>query len=82
MQTLTKWPKTFPPLTAEQQRISDDFMKHWHEVLPAKFGIIETFNQGYAVKHAPAGFTRTLEIVDGALEARTPPVSKSNGRHK
>lgn len=29
-----------------------------------------------------ARFTRTLEIVDGALEARTPPVSKSNGRHK
>lgn len=68
MQTLTKWPKTFPPLTAEQQRISDDFMKHWHEVLPAKFGIIETFNQGYAVKHAPAGFTRTLEIGAGLGE--------------
>ena len=68
MQTLTKWPKTFPPLTPEQKRISDDFMKHWHEVLPRKFGIIEKFNQGYAVKHAPAGFTRTLEIGAGLGE--------------
>lgn len=70
MQTLTKWPKTFPPLTAEQQRISDDFMHHWHEVLPKKFGIIETFNQGYAVKHAPPGFVRTLEIGAGLGEHR------------
>jgi SAM-dependent methyltransferase len=68
MQTLTKWPKTFPPLTAEQQRISDDFMHHWHEVLPKRFGIIETFNQGYAVKHAPPGFVRTLEIGAGLGE--------------
>jgi len=68
MQTLTKWPKTFPPLTPEQKRISDDFMKHWHEVLPKKFGIIEKFNQGYAVKHAPAGFARTLEIGAGLGE--------------
>jgi ubiquinone/menaquinone biosynthesis C-methylase UbiE len=68
MPTLTKWPKTFPPLTPEQKRISDDFMKHWHEVLPKKFGIIERFNQGYAVKRAPAGFTRTLEIGAGLGE--------------
>ena len=31
---VSKWPKTFPPLTPEQKRISDDFMKYWHEVLP------------------------------------------------
>src|SRR5690349_20198224 len=42
-----KWPKTFPPLTEEQKRISDDFMKAWHEVLPQKYGVIEKFNHGY-----------------------------------
>ena len=30
----SKWPKVLPPLTPEQKRISDDFMKLWHEVLP------------------------------------------------
>ena len=63
-----KWPKTFPPLTDEQKRISDDFMKHWHEVLPRRFGRIENFNHGYPVRHAPAGFRRTLEIGAGLGE--------------
>lgn len=64
----SKWPKTFPPLTEEQRRISDDFMKHWHEVLPKRFGRIEKFNHGYAVRHAPPGFLRTLEIGAGLGE--------------
>ena len=63
-----RWPKTFSPLTAEQQRISDDFMKHWHEVLPQRFGLIERFNHGYPVRHAPAHFQRTLEIGAGLGE--------------
>jgi SAM-dependent methyltransferase len=63
-----RWPKSFPPLTAEQQRISDDFMKHWHEVLPQRFGLIERFNHGYSVRHAPASFRRTLEIGAGLGE--------------
>jgi SAM-dependent methyltransferase len=63
-----RWPKTFPPLTAEQQRISNDFMKHWHEVLPQRFGLIERFNHGYPVRHAPAHFRRTLEIGAGLGE--------------
>jgi len=63
-----KWPKTFPPLTEEQKRISDDFMKYWHEVLPKRFGRIEKFNHGYVVRHAPAGFRRTLEIGAGLGE--------------
>jgi hypothetical protein len=45
----TVWPKTFPPLTPEQERISDDFMKYWHEVLPKNFGIIDRFNHNYPV---------------------------------
>ncbi|MDB5294789.1 MAG: methyltransferase [Phycisphaerales bacterium] len=63
-----KWPKTFPPLTAEQSRISDDFMQAWHEVLPAKYGIVERFNHGYAAWHAPKEFTKSLEIGAGLGE--------------
>lgn len=66
--TGSKWPKTFPPLTEEQRRISDDFMKHWHEVLPGRYGIIDRFNHEYPVRHAPARFQRTLEIGAGLGE--------------
>lgn len=61
----TCWPKIIPPLTPEQQRISDDFMHHWHEVLPAKYSIVDDFNHQYVVDHAPANFRRTLEIGAG-----------------
>ena len=51
-----KWPKVLPPLTAEQQAISDDFMQYWHEVLPKRFGIVERFNHGMpAGEHAHDG---------------------------
>jgi SAM-dependent methyltransferase len=69
--TKTTWPKTFAPLSAEQQAISDDFMKYWHEVLPRKFGIVDRFNHNYPVKHAPADFQRTLEIGAGIGEHLT-----------
>ena len=49
-----KWPKTLPPLTPEQVRISDDFMKLWHEVLPRRFGLVETFNHNFPVRHSPS----------------------------
>ncbi|HEY1191251.1 MAG TPA: class I SAM-dependent methyltransferase [Gemmata sp.] len=65
---MATWPKTFPPLTPEQERISDDFVKHWHEVLPKKFGVIDRFNHSYPVRTAPAGFHRTLEIGAGIGE--------------
>jgi SAM-dependent methyltransferase len=64
----THWPKIIPPLNAEQKRISDDFMKYWHQVLPKKFGIIDDFNHGYAVRHAPESFRTTLEIGAGLGE--------------
>lgn len=66
--THSKWPKVFPPLTAEQQAISDDFMKYWHDVLPHKYGIVDEFNHTYVVKHAPPNFKRTLEIGAGSGE--------------
>lgn len=63
-----KWPKILSPLTAEQQRISDDFMAYWHTVLPSRYGIIDEFNHNYPVKHAPADFDYTLEIGAGLGE--------------
>ena len=63
-----KWPKILPPLTPEQKRISDDFMKIWHEVLPRRFGIIEVFNHNFPVRHSQAGFRATLEIGAGLGE--------------
>lgn len=59
------WPKTIPPLTPEQRAISDDFMRYWHEVLPKRFRLVDTFNHRYPVRHAPADFVRTLEIGAG-----------------
>jgi SAM-dependent methyltransferase len=63
-----KWPKLLPPLTEEQQRISDDFMKHWHEVLPRRYKFVDDFNHRYPVRFAPKQFARTLEIGAGLGE--------------
>jgi SAM-dependent methyltransferase len=63
-----KWPKTFPALTPEQEAIRDDFMRHWHEVLPRRFGIVDRFSHRYPVRRAPARFRRTLEIGAGLGE--------------
>jgi len=77
-----KWPKTFPPLSSEQEIISNDFMKHWHEVLPRKYGVVDEFNHQYVVRHAPKGFRRTLEIGAGNGEhikyERLTPEQESN----
>src|SRR5437868_871866 len=67
--TSSKWPKILPPLSAERQEISNDFMKYWHEVLPRRYGIIETFNHQYAVKHsAGTSFKTSIEIGAGLGE--------------
>ena len=64
-----QWPKAIPPLTPEQQIISDDFMRHWHEILPGKYGIIERFNHGYPLKYLPAVKPfRTIELGAGLGE--------------
>lgn len=67
---IQKWPKQFPPMNEEQQNISDDFMKYWHEMLSSQpqFRLIEKFNHNYAVKHAPQNFLTTLEIGAGLGE--------------
>ena len=63
----TKWPKQLPVLTEEQERIRDDFMAYWHEVLPNRYGVIERFNHGWPAKTARPG-ERTLEIGAGLGE--------------
>jgi ubiquinone/menaquinone biosynthesis C-methylase UbiE len=62
------WPKILPDLTPEQKRISDDFMRYWHEVLPKRYGVVDDFNHAYVVRHAPKRFVRTLEIGAGLGE--------------
>jgi ubiquinone/menaquinone biosynthesis C-methylase UbiE len=70
MDTQTKWPKTIPPLTPEQQIISDDFMHHWHQTLASRkrYRSIEKFNHGYVAKNSPSDFLTTLEIGAGLGE--------------
>jgi ubiquinone/menaquinone biosynthesis C-methylase UbiE len=67
-ETMSKWPKQLPPLTPEQQRISDDFMQHWHEIFASRYGFIDQFNHSYVVKHSPKAFRTTLEIGAGLGE--------------
>jgi len=64
----TTWPKTLPPLSSEQERIYDDFVKRWHEVLPQRYGVVERFNHSFPVRHSRPGFVRTLEIGSGLGE--------------
>ncbi len=65
MVTTSKWPKILPPLTAEQRRISDAFMKLWHEVMPAGFGLMERFNHSFPAHRSKAGFVTTLDVGAG-----------------
>lgn len=64
----TKWPKRLPPLSLEQQQISDDFIKYWHEVLPRRYGFVDEFNHRYPVQNSPKLFVKTLEIGAGIGE--------------
>jgi ubiquinone/menaquinone biosynthesis C-methylase UbiE len=61
------WPKRLPSLTPEQERVRDDFMTYWHEVLPRRYGIVERFNHGWPAKTARRG-ERTIEIGAGLGE--------------
>ncbi len=70
------WPKKVPDLTAEQERIKDDFMAYWLSVLPQRYGAIEVFNQHYSMRNVdsmiealgPDERLRTLEIGCGLGE--------------
>ncbi len=62
------WPKNVPHLSEDQKAISDDFMKYWHEVLPKKYGVVESFNHKYSLIEGSRDFLRTLEIGIGLGE--------------
>ncbi len=64
----SKWPKILPPLTAEQKRKSDAFMKLWHEQLPSRYALVERFNHGFPVAASPRDFKTTLEVGAGLGE--------------
>jgi SAM-dependent methyltransferase len=55
-------------MTSEQKRISDEFMKLWHQELPARFGFVENFNHSFPVKHSRPGFRASIEIGAGLGE--------------
>ena len=63
-----KWPKVLEPLSPEQARVNDEFMKLWHEVLPRRFGRVDRFNHGFPASRSVPGFTSTLEIGAGLGE--------------
>ena len=60
-----QWPKQTPVLTDEQKRAREDFMVHWHKVLPNKYGMIESFNHRGAFTETIKPGTRTLELGAG-----------------
>lgn len=66
----TKWPKEFSALTAEQELIREDFLRHWHEILAQKklFNQIENFNHSYPIRQSQNSFVSTLEIGAGIGE--------------
>lgn len=64
-----KWPKIIPPMTAEQQRIAEDFQAFWLQQLPKRYRAIERFNHGFPARYRPARSpSRTLEIGAGRGE--------------
>ncbi|MGH2852780.1 MAG: class I SAM-dependent methyltransferase [Solirubrobacteraceae bacterium] len=62
----TNWPKTVAPLSDEQRRIQDDWLRHYHERLPDEHARIVRFNHEYVARTAGPG--RTLEIGAGLGE--------------
>lgn len=60
-----RWPKALPVLTEEQRRIQGDFQRHWLEVLPKRFGLVERFNHRYPLRTFSPQVKRTLEVGAG-----------------
>ena len=59
-----RWPKALPMLTEEQTQVREDFMRHWLEVLPKRYGLVEKFNHQYPLRTLMPG-VKTLEIGTG-----------------
>ena len=62
---MTGWPKSPPPLSPEQLDARERFILLWHEQLPARYAMIEAFNQGFPASLELAVGTKTLEIGAG-----------------
>ncbi len=62
----SNWPKAVAQLTEEQQRIRDDWMRHYHERLPDEHSHVVRFNHEYAARSSRSG--RTVEIGAGLGE--------------
>lgn len=60
-----RWPKRPPVLTPEQVRAREEFVRVWHEVMPARLGFIERFNQGFVARLPARAGARTLEVGPG-----------------
>jgi len=68
---MPRWPKQLPVLTPEQACVREDFLKHWHEVLPNRYGAVEAFNHRYPLKDLATSLPeryRVLEIGAGLGE--------------
>jgi SAM-dependent methyltransferase len=66
--SVAKWPKQLPPLSADQERISNEFMRAWLEELPQKYSVVERFNHGFPIRASDFPFISTLEIGAGLGE--------------
>ncbi len=77
---MPKWPKTPPPMTEEQARISDDWMKYWLGVFPSRYGAFVRFNHAYAGRRARKG-QRVLDIGAGLGEHLAWEVAPSDEYH-
>jgi len=69
MNAACRWPKARPPLTPEQTRVREDFMRYWHEILPSRYRAIENFNHRYPLRRwHPSTPCRVFEIGAGLGE--------------
>ena len=65
MHNSSVWPKTPPTLSPEQKAAREAFMFQWLQILPARYGFVEEFNQGYVAKLPIPRGSKTLEIGAG-----------------
>jgi SAM-dependent methyltransferase len=63
----SKWPKTRPQLTIEQQRVLEDWYPYWLSLMANKFSGVTQFNNRYPLTSFKPG-ARTLEIGAGLGE--------------
>src|SRR5258705_2638786 len=59
------WPKTPPPLTADQLKAREEYMMVWHRVMLKKYRFVEEFNHRYVTTLPVKAGSRTLEIGAG-----------------